>query len=337
MKKTICFFFICWLVFASSQLQAQAYNGFFPRTNLENPLVIEGTEKNDRLFIREIGEELIVVLNGQKKIYAKAAFDGVRFSGNAGNDRMVYTASLPVVAYGEEGNDRLTSTNGPAEFYGGAGADTLVGSPLDDVLYGGAGDDRIYGNDGDDFVSGGYPNLIVLFVIGYCPPDDGDDWLDGGNGDDELDGGNGDNILFGGLGNDGITVERYYGCQRTPGNNLIYGEQGDDLIRAGDGDDMIQGGPGDDEIYCHGGDDYANGGSGNDDIDGGTGKDQIVGGSGDDRLFGGADFDRIFGNAGRDIMHGGEGSARIRRDRRDAEVARLGMNTLREYLRSLVN
>ena len=87
-------------------------------------------------------------------------------------------------------------------------------------------------------------------MIGACPPNDGNDWLDGGNGDDEVHGGNGDNVLFGGPGNDELTVERYFGCERIPGSNFLYGEQGNDLISAGDGDDMIQGGPGDDEIYC---------------------------------------------------------------------------------------
>ena len=303
-------------------------------------LKIEGTDLPDSLFVRELGDDLIVVLNGERTIYSSADYDEVVFNGNAGNDRMVYTASLPIVASGGDGDDRLTTTNGPARFNGDDGNDTLIGGPGNDSMGGGLGNDRLYGYGGNDTLRGGsYYRLPCYLSISYEvePFDDGDDWLDGGDGNDSLVGGLGKNVLLGGPGNDNLRSDVFSFDGQAPADEMMFGGPGNDLIDAGGGEDLIQGGPGDDTIYCGDGDDYANGGSGHDDIDGGNGRDRILGSAGDDRLFGGAGFDRIFGNAGRDVMHGGDNGARIRRDRRDAEVARLGMNTLREYLRSLVN
>ncbi|MBK3577522.1 calcium-binding protein [Streptomyces sp. MBT65] len=101
----------------------------------------------------------------------------------AGDDTWTGTAREAQSAYGEDGDDTLTT--GTASAYGGRGDDTLHvddsghGGAGDDVLHGGRGDQRLYGEGGDDRLYGGR----------------GDDQLYGGPGTDVLDGGSGKNTL----------------------------------------------------------------------------------------------------------------------------------------------
>ncbi|MCI0737549.1 MAG: right-handed parallel beta-helix repeat-containing protein, partial [Gemmataceae bacterium] len=71
-----------------------------------------------------------------------------------------FTASAlsRLIAYGYDGNDRLTvesSLTRGAFLAGGVGDDTLAGSTAADILLGGAGNDTLVGGAGDDLVFGG--------------------------------------------------------------------------------------------------------------------------------------------------------------------------------------
>lgn len=78
----------------------------------------------------------------------------------------------------------------------------------------------------------------------------------------------------------------------------VYGGPGNDLIYGGDGDDELDGDSGNDIIY---------GGRGSDEIDGGFGNDILNGGEDDDTITGGPDNDLVRGDRGSDDLSGGGG------------------------------
>lgn len=75
----------------------------------------------------------------------------------AGDDTVTTarTRRALVNTYGEEGNDTLVATAGPARFSGGEGDDLLAGGGGADGLSGDEGADRIGGLGGRDFISAG--------------------------------------------------------------------------------------------------------------------------------------------------------------------------------------
>jgi Ca2+-binding RTX toxin-like protein len=80
----------------------------------------------------------------------------------AGNDMVIAQSDVPVTAYGEDGDDTMTTLalpggppQAPVTFDGGPGADHLGGGAAGDVLRGGPGDDGIDGYGGDDTVDPG--------------------------------------------------------------------------------------------------------------------------------------------------------------------------------------
>ncbi len=67
--------------------------------------------------------------------FAKSAVTTIEFHGGAGNDSFsAANLTVPVKAWGGDGNDSLTGGNGNDFLSGGAGKDTLVGGPGVDVL-----------------------------------------------------------------------------------------------------------------------------------------------------------------------------------------------------------
>src|SRR5436190_1758903 len=56
--------------------------------------------------------------------------------GGAGNDRIVNNTSLPMLAYGDNGNDIIVGGSSGDVLYGGAGNDSLNGMGGSDRLYG---------------------------------------------------------------------------------------------------------------------------------------------------------------------------------------------------------
>ncbi len=89
----------------------------------------------------------------------------------------------------QEGDDEVVVEGHtvPLMAHGGGGQDRLMGGGGEDHLSGGADEDQILGGDGDDMLDGG----------------DSDDMLDGGEGDDTMDGGEGDNVVIT-FGNDSV-------------------------------------------------------------------------------------------------------------------------------------
>jgi Ca2+-binding RTX toxin-like protein len=81
------------------------------------------------------------------------------------------TTMFAPYAYGEEGNDKLT-TAGPhaSGLDGGPGDDSITGGERQDLVWAGAGDDTILGRGGKDFIKAGT----------------GSDYVDGGEGSDLL-------------------------------------------------------------------------------------------------------------------------------------------------------
>jgi Ca2+-binding RTX toxin-like protein len=271
-------------------------------------LVLSGTDKNDAMRLkRATNGDLIVswfgVGSGQI-----ANIDRVEFHGGDGDDqlRVDDNITIPVVAYGDAGNDVL---------YGGGGNDELHGGDGDDRLYGGSGDDRLFGEAGDDNLTGGQGNDDLHGGDGadYLNGSDGNDALSGDAGDDSLNGGTGNDLLNGNDGNDrlqgGSGDDRLYG---NAGDDLLQGGFGNDYLEGDAGNDNLDGGSGDDTLYGDGdtigGDDYLQGGDGNDLLHGQQGADWLLGGTGNDELHGGDGDDRLNGNAGLDNVYGESGN-----------------------------
>src|SRR5262249_17527225 len=83
-------------------------------------------------------------------------------------DSLVLTSgfTIPVTAFGGDGNDTLSSTgSGQVVFDGGNGNDMLVGGSGADVLRGGSGDDYLDGHGGADTLGAGDGNDGVFGTI----------------------------------------------------------------------------------------------------------------------------------------------------------------------------
>ncbi len=125
----------------------------------------------------------------------------------------------------------------------------------------------------------------------------------GGRGNDKLVGGPKADVLHG---EDDL-------CDRSTGNDKIYGKGGNDLIYAGDGSDYVSAGDGNDRVLgdqdCvnkpdRAGNDVIHGGNGDDDLFGDNGNDKLYGGNGNDFLNAWYGADRIEGGPGNDQLYG---------------------------------
>ncbi len=222
----------------------------------------------------------------------------ISINAKGGNDTVTTHTTVPLLAWGGEGNDLLESTLGDSTFFGDNGNDTLLGSPQNDVLHGDAGDDTIIGNGGSDILYG----------------DEGHNRLEGGSGHDTLNarGGYGD-VLVGGDNDDTLIGSLYadelYGgdggdtLEGRDGNDLLSGDAGEDTLDGGEGNDQLLGGSENDTLY---------GGAGNDELFGDDGMDWLLGGIGNDILDGGADAyrDKLVGGTGVDYFFGNYATVR---------------------------
>ena len=272
-----------------------------PKHRQTRRFALEPLERRELLSINLVGTELQVVgtsgadtaevwtssgltyakLNGTSKSWNAGSVASVRFTGKAGNDSFTNSTSLPTIAYGDSGNDRITTGAGNDTLYGGDGDDTLDGQAGTDTLRGGKGNDRLEGGDGKDTLNG----------------EAGNDTLYGENGDDTLRGDAGIDWIYGGSGNDiaygGDDLDYLYG---EAGKDTLRGENGQDYLTGGDGDDYLYGNSGDDGIFGDAGDDHLYGGTGADQIYGGDGQDTLVGldGAATDIIYGQDDFDSFW-------------------------------------------
>lgn len=201
--------------------------------------------------------------------------------GGADDDHLVLLARGSD-AFGEGGNDDLSTAEQKTALDGGDGNDVIDGGPYADTIDGGTGNDRIDGGNGSDRMSG----------------EAGADRITTGKGASDL--------AAGGLDGDAVTG--------TSSGASLRGDEGADTLTAkaegvrmdgGADNDRLVGGKFDDRGTGGTGNDTINGADGSDDLHGGDGTDTLNGGTGNDSLFGDADADRCAGAAGKDLCHGG--------------------------------
>ena len=255
---------------------------------------------------------------------------------------------------GEGGNDWITGGGGADTIDGGTGNDVLNGLDGEDILFGGDGDDllagakhnaTLIGGTGDDILLGaGYTygsgatsltldnldqftfNLTYhtdngqrLFPLSYHTSN----FLTADIAEDP-----GQNSLFGGDGNDFL--------RGGADQDFLYGEADHDSLTGGGGADYLFGGDGQDNLIGDNGDcvetstdggdflsggqgsDYLNGLGGDDILSGDEDADQLFGGSGADQLYGGSGVDTLVGEGGDDLLHGGEDTDYLYGDNGDA-------------------
>lgn len=160
------------------------------------------------------GSHLLVTVKGTGQVMTVAnqwdsagfgwyGVERIDFAGGASWDKtqlsylMTTGATLvegaPII--GTTGDDAVTGTSLAEYAFGDAGQDTITTSDGGDGLYGGDGDDNLDGGSGNDLLYGESGNDVLLGGADL-------DRLDGGSGDDTLAGGSGNDTLIGGQGSD---------------------------------------------------------------------------------------------------------------------------------------
>lgn len=239
-------------------------------------LSIEGTEDSDVVQVEvSRGDVVVTAAAGFEESVTRLPLSDVSeiyFAGNAGDDVFVNSSRLPVIAYGNQGNDRLVGGKSDDELFGGPGDDQLDGQDGNDTLHGDYGDDILIGGRGNDDLRGWYGDDTLRGGSGndYLSGYKGNDFLDGESGNDTLKGHEGDDYLDGGSGND-----KLYGWK---GNDVMRGGQGNDYLSGWSGDDILIGGDGKDRLRGHAGSDILIGGRSADELDGGSGEDLNISG-----------------------------------------------------------
>jgi Ca2+-binding RTX toxin-like protein len=246
-----------------------------------------------------------------------SAFTGltsINVQGGNGDDIIIGSPDLPVLADGQDGNDSITGGSADDTLLGGDGADTIAGSAGndsidagdgDDVVTGDAGDDTILADDGNDTVSGnlGNDNIRGGDGLDSISGNEGLDTLNGNSGADTISGDDGGDFILGGGGADLVNG----GLD----GDMIIGNSGSDTLSGDDGADFVHGGGSNDSLFGNEGDDTLNGMGGEDTLDGGGGNDTMLGGDGNDLALGdGPDVNIVtFGN---DVIRGQGGNDTLR-------------------------
>ena len=233
-----------------------------------NILTVDGSNKNDRIFLSVVNTDLNVTVNKQTFTFASADVTSIEIDGSKGNDWITIDGSVSVDAFinGGAGNDRVIGGGGNDTILGDKGNDRLRGGGGNDTISAGGGNDHVWGDDGDDIAhgDGGNDHLFGGAGLDQLFGDAGHDALAGEADDDQLFGGAGHDRLRGGAGNDELFGEG--------GKDQLYGELGDDLLVGGGDNDKLWGGDGNDVIKGDAGADHLNGGPGDDLLDGDSGK-----------------------------------------------------------------
>ncbi len=288
---------------------------------------VQGTEEADTIRISILDDAFALITTDAADIHVRRSeVSQFEVHAGGGDDDIINSTEIPMIAYGGDGSDWLTGGKGDDRLFGEGGRDFIEGSQGNDVLDGGEGHDLLIGSNGRDVF-----NLDVNY--------EDSDVLDGGVGDDVLYGAHGNDLLLGGLGNDRISGGRgqddinggenedelwagdakfsSWGCplpdrdwDSNPRFDGIDGSRvsvDSDTLNGGSGNDMIKGDAGDDIIHGCTGDDLLHGWLGNDEIYGSAGNDRLFGHAGDDLLSGGDGDDYLEGWLGSDSLFGGNG------------------------------
>jgi len=202
-------------------------------------LVARTDNQSTTVELRQSGDQIQILDTTTNRTwnYTATTVGQFEFQGGDGNDRFVNNVrSLPVRAFGGNGNDYLEGYDGADVLVGGNGNDTLVG-------YG--GNDQLWGGDGDDTLRGGFGNDRLYGDSGndHLNGDAGNDLIWGGDGDDTLLGGTGDDDLMGGVGNDHLNGQE--------GLDRLWGDYGNDVLIAIDNgtSDYLQSDSGSDTLW----------------------------------------------------------------------------------------
>lgn len=121
---------------------------------VSNPLVINGTNGNDDIFVASGGGVLSVILNDVLTNYRLSDVIGIQLNGLDGYDVLsAHGLAMPITINGGLGNDWI---------YGGQGNDLLNGDTGQDTINGGPGNDTIDGGaDADSLIGGGGVDVFV--------------------------------------------------------------------------------------------------------------------------------------------------------------------------------
>jgi len=151
-------------------------------------LNIQGTAGDDHISVGVTNNVLNVAVNGAITPYPIGRVGSISIDGGDGNDVIFADPSMtiPIYAYGGDGNDAIGGSAGNDTLSGGAGKDTIRGAGGHDRINGNGGNDQLYGETGPDYLYGGA----------------GSDFMDGGSSADHLDGGAGADFMYGQGGND---------------------------------------------------------------------------------------------------------------------------------------
>ena len=222
-------------------------------------LIVNGTEGDDEITVRQQSEQLTVTLNGDDYTFSTSDSDQILINTFAGDDEVdVATVSSPTSGRLGSGNDKYTGGSGADTIRTGTGADTVLAGKGRDFVNTASGADLILAGNGDDRIQAGHDSDTVR-------GEGGDDTLSGGGGPDSLIGGSGDDQLGGGSKSDTLVGGA--------GNDSLFGGSGRDIASGGSGNDLIDGE------------------KGNDVLTGGAGRDLVIGSKGGDSLTGGSDDD----------------------------------------------
>ncbi len=222
-------------------------------------LVVKTDNNSTSVNVRQVGSQIRIqdLSTNRSWDYAATRVNQVEFQGGRGNDRFVnYARTLPVRAFGGNGNDYLEGYNGADVLVGGDGDDTLVGFGGNDRMWGGDDNDELRGGSGNDKMWGG----------------NGNDRIEGGSGNDTGWGQNGNDVLLGGSGNDQLVGGA--------NNDEINGQSGNDKAWGGSGNDVIVS---IDAAFA----DYVEGGSGSDVLwidRSGSSRDRMYGNTSSDKV-----------------------------------------------------
>lgn len=122
-------------------------------------LSVIGSESDDKIILRQAGDQILVSINGRESAFDASKVRGVAIRGLGGNDAIDATRiSLPLVVSGDAGNDSIYGTKGNDSLFGGSGNDYIDARKGDDYLDGQAGDDTLISNYGIDVIHGGKGN-----------------------------------------------------------------------------------------------------------------------------------------------------------------------------------
>ncbi|WP_038131486.1 LEPR-XLL domain-containing protein, partial [Vibrio genomosp. F10] len=291
---------------------------FFNTTNAFSAAMVTRSSSSNVTIHGGIGNDQIVVGNGNYVIYGGDGDDTITITGSGNNtvhgeagDDVISTGIGNDTIHGGRGDDRITTLGGTNTLYGESGDDIIIAGLGSDTIYGGMGDDRILADGG----------TIDLNSMVSSNSSGGTDTIRGGDGDDLIIAGSGKDTVFGEHGNDTIVAD--LGEIGFGASNITFAEAtgnvgGDDSIDGGFGQDIVLGGAGSDTIKGGDGLDVLIGDNGYvDGADGGKTLGEFIAQANEftgsvsntsDNIMGGAGRDIILGGAGADTLNGGEGS-----------------------------